>query len=51
MDAVPMTNNYLPTALFYPLLIIVTALVAAYYYIETSRVVKLGNKLPGIKLD
>ncbi|XP_033216126.1 cytochrome P450 4g15-like [Belonocnema kinseyi] len=47
MEAIPMTNTFFPTAIFYPLLILVTVLTAVYYYIETSRIVRLGNKLPG----
>ncbi|XP_014208573.1 cytochrome P450 4g15-like [Copidosoma floridanum] len=49
MDAVPMTTSYLPMAIFWPLVLIAAALAATYYYIETSRIVKYGNKLPGPK--
>ncbi|OXU28285.1 hypothetical protein TSAR_003383 [Trichomalopsis sarcophagae] len=49
MDAVPMSTSYLPTTLFWPLVLIAAALAAVHYYIETSRIVRLGNKLPGPK--
>ncbi|XP_058800839.1 cytochrome P450 4g15-like [Phymastichus coffea] len=49
MEAVPMNSSYLPTAIFWPLVIVVGALTALYYYMETSRMVKMGNKLPGPK--
>lgn len=47
MEVVPVSTSYLPPALLWPLILTVTALAAAYYYIETSRIVRLGNKLPG----
>ncbi|NP_001165993.1 cytochrome P450 4G44 [Nasonia vitripennis] len=49
MDAVPMSTSYLPATLFWPLVLIAAALAAVHYYIETSRIVRLGNKLPGPK--
>ncbi|KAJ8667691.1 hypothetical protein QAD02_009354 [Eretmocerus hayati] len=49
MEAVSMSSYYLPTTLFWPLVLTVTALAAAYYYMETSRIVRMGNKLPGPK--
>jgi cytochrome P450 family 4 len=47
MDVVPETTSYLSIATFSLLVTIVTMLIAAYYYIEASRAVRLIKKLPG----
>jgi hypothetical protein len=48
METVPVsTSEYLSPVFFWPLVTIATILLVVYYYIETSRIVKMGNKLPG----
>ncbi|XP_043483196.1 cytochrome P450 4g15-like [Leptopilina heterotoma] len=47
MEAVPMESSFFSSPLLYPLLTIVTVLFALYYYTESTRLVKLGKKLPG----
>ncbi|KOX69911.1 Cytochrome P450 4g15 [Melipona quadrifasciata] len=39
----------LQTAVFYSLIAVTTTLVAVYIYMENTRMVRLGNKLPGPK--
>ncbi|XP_077280989.1 cytochrome P450 4g15-like isoform X2 [Temnothorax americanus] len=46
MDTDPMTTSYTSTVTF-SLLTLVAVLIAAYYYIETSRAVRFIKKLPG----
>ncbi|CAD1479979.1 unnamed protein product, partial [Heterotrigona itama] len=40
---------HLQTAVFYSLIAVTTTLIALYFYIENTRMVRLGNKLPGPK--
>ncbi|XP_011501501.1 PREDICTED: cytochrome P450 4g15-like [Ceratosolen solmsi marchali] len=50
MEAVPInTFGYLSPVVFWSLITIATVLAVAHYFIETSRIVKMGNKLPGPK--
>ncbi|XP_076243827.1 cytochrome P450 4g15-like [Calliopsis andreniformis] len=49
MEAVGVISAYWQTALTYSLIFITTILLAAYIYIEQSRIVRMGNKLPGPK--
>ncbi|KYN13880.1 PREDICTED: cytochrome P450 4g15-like [Trachymyrmex cornetzi] len=46
MDADPVTTSYLPIIIYSLLGTIVTLLIATYYYVETSRAVRLIKKLP-----
>jgi len=46
MEAIPETTSYLSIAVFSLLGTLATALIAAYYYIETSRAIRLIKKLP-----
>ncbi|XP_012279963.1 cytochrome P450 4g15 [Orussus abietinus] len=47
MEVIPMVSSYIPTAVFYLLLSLCIALCTVYYYIETSRIVRMGQKIPG----
>ncbi|XP_018046075.1 PREDICTED: cytochrome P450 4g15-like [Atta colombica] len=47
MDADPVTTSHLPIIIYSLLGTIVTLLIASYYYVETSRAVRLIKKLPG----
>ncbi|XP_071558603.1 cytochrome P450 4g15-like [Temnothorax nylanderi] len=47
MDADPVTTSYMSTLTFSLLTTLLAVLAAAYYYIETSRAVRLVKKLPG----
>ncbi|XP_012228846.1 cytochrome P450 4g15 [Linepithema humile] len=47
MDVVPETTSYLSTIIFSLLTVLVVTLLAAYYYIDTSRTIRLAKKLPG----
>lgn len=47
MEAVPITSSFLSTTGFYPLMILTVILATIYYYMETSRLVRYGKKLPG----
>ncbi|XP_071558605.1 cytochrome P450 4g15-like isoform X2 [Temnothorax nylanderi] len=47
MDTDPITTSFTSTVTF-SLLTLVAVLIAAYYYIETSRAVRLIKKLPGL---
>ncbi|XP_076636959.1 cytochrome P450 4g15-like [Colletes latitarsis] len=49
MEAILLSQSYCQTPVFYLLVAITTTLVAIYFYIETSRIVRLGNKIPGPK--
>lgn len=46
MDTIPVTTSYLPTIAYSLLAVFITALIALYYYVETSRVVRLAKRLP-----
>ncbi|XP_018400294.1 PREDICTED: cytochrome P450 4g15-like [Cyphomyrmex costatus] len=46
MDADPVTTSYLSIVIYSLLGTIITLLIAAYYYIETSRAIRLIKKLP-----
>ncbi|CAL1675695.1 unnamed protein product [Lasius platythorax] len=46
MDAIPITTSYLSTIAYSLLAVFITTLIALYYYVETSRVVRLSRKLP-----
>jgi len=48
MDAIPVTTSYLPTIAYSLLAVFITALIALYYYVETSRVVRLAKRLPSM---
>ncbi|KAK1129009.1 hypothetical protein K0M31_020143 [Melipona bicolor] len=41
---------HLETAVFYSLIAVTTTLVALHFYMENTRMVRLGNKLPGPKV-
>ncbi|XP_012268240.2 cytochrome P450 4g15-like [Athalia rosae] len=47
MEAVPMTGPTLATVVFYPLLALGAILIAVYYWLETRRIVRMGQLLPG----
>ncbi|XP_019883444.2 cytochrome P450 4g15-like [Camponotus floridanus] len=46
MDIIPVTTSYLPTIAYSLLAVFITALIALYYYVESSRVVCLAKRLP-----
>ncbi|KAL6267712.1 hypothetical protein P5V15_000783 [Pogonomyrmex californicus] len=46
MDVIPVTSSYFSFMVSSLLVVFATALIAAYYYIETSRAVRLIKKLP-----
>lgn len=48
MDPISITATYLPI-IYSLLLILIATIIAAYYYVETSRAVRLIKKLPGMK--
>ncbi|XP_046820407.1 cytochrome P450 4g15-like [Vespa crabro] len=47
MERVPIISSFLSTTGFYPLVILTIILATIYYYMETSRLVRYGRKLPG----
>lgn len=47
MDVVPESTSYLSTIVFSLLSALIVTLLTAFYYIETSRTVRLAKKLPG----
>ncbi|KAI4503858.1 hypothetical protein M0802_001261 [Mischocyttarus mexicanus] len=47
MEAVPITSSYFSITAFYPLLILTAILAVTYFYMESSRIVRYGRKLPG----
>ncbi|KAK2585109.1 hypothetical protein KPH14_008620 [Odynerus spinipes] len=47
MEAVPIASSFLPSMGFYPLILLAVILAATYFYIETSRLMRYGKKLPG----
>lgn len=50
MDVIPVptSSTYFASGLFYPLIGIIAALLAVHFYLENMRIVRMGNKLPGI---
>ncbi|KAI4495265.1 hypothetical protein M0804_001466 [Polistes exclamans] len=47
MDTVSVTSSFLSSTGFYSLMILTVILAATYFYMETSRLVRYGRKLPG----
>lgn len=48
MDVDPVTTSYLSIVTYSLLATFLTLLIAGYYYIETSRTIRLIKKLPGM---
>nr|KAF7429328.1 hypothetical protein H0235_005726 [Vespula pensylvanica] len=47
MEVVPVASSFLSILGFYPLVTVIVVLTIIYHYMETSRLVKYGRKLPG----